>query len=959
MLRKATVSALLGALLVAGLVVPVPSDALATGASGGSFNVDSYSTGNGSGGCFKRGYHFSVSQNTVVNALSGAGEGGTFLVGLYEGTLTSAVDASGRFQSTAPPGSLTPTKLLGGMEFTRVTNAAKSSDTKPIILPSANYPASGTQTGGGAGEVTLVPGKTYILAQAAVNCGGSHITVVNLDLVNLVSHPRIDSWGPRLSTQADPPSTAVAGGVYRWNSASHVDSFVGTPTSDINNFYPRLGFSYISDFSLPTVTTGSVQVNGDTITFSGTLTATGEFGGNHPEVALAFEWGTASNPTGQFVSVQTTTAGSDPGQVSFTHQVSGLQLNQTYTYKAVAINEAGRAEGSSVSFTYTPEPSLQNLQIASQTANSTLASANLASLGTSSVTAHGFCFATTTNPQVGGAGVTCQDLGAASIAGTFSATLASLSSGSQIFVRAFATNFTSTAYSNQVTINAPLNTALPVITGAPIATGSALSASEGTWANAGVLDQSTTYAWTRSKAGVETVIAGNSTSSLCIENTPEMIGSTISVTVSKTNIVGSASATSTPTSVVTEGTTCLASPPPPAPPASNTGASSRAPTPPVAAAVPPTTLNVGPRLPETTPALQGPVLRNNQAPTPPAQPTVSVGGRPTPLQTQIPNSNSMNLSAGAFTLGLSLQQSQGTVRQGTGGAAEVEMPGGGRTTLQGSGLLPGSTVQVFLPFNGSNSREIVQIPVSQTGTFSGDAVFGATPTERPLPIGRHVMQVVTVDENRQQVVVEMTINIAQPAPTPEVDRTQGVAPTLRAGQSIATNGGEPELVTVIPNSGEKSATVQGEGWSMAVQVGGDAGGVEPGAEGGAAVTFVRDQGATVSGNGFMPGTRADVWLFSDPTLLGSVQIDDTGAFNGEVMIDGNVITAGEHTLQLQGVGEDGFVRAANLGVSVEDAAGAVTTEEAAGFLWLLWAMVGLGVVAVGAGGTWWYRRATR
>jgi hypothetical protein len=366
-----------------------------------------------------------------------------------------------------------------------------------------------------------------------------------------------------------------------------------------------------------------------------------------------------------------------------------------------------------------------------------------------------------------------------------------------------------------------------------------------------------------------------------------------------------------------------------------------------------------PATPSVAVPVTGPVLRNNQAPTPPSQPTVSVGGRPTPLQTQIPNSNSMNLSAGAFNLGLSLQQNQGTVRQGAGGATEVEVPGGGRTTLQGSGLLPGSTVQVFLPFNGSNSREIARIPVSQTGTFSGDAIFGATPTERPLPIGRHVMQVVTVDENRQQVVVEMTINIAQPAPTPEVDRTQGVAPTLRAGQSIATNGGEPELVTVTPNSGEKSATVQGEGWSMAVQVGGDAGGVEPGAEGGAAVTFVRDQGATVSGNGFMPGTRADVWLFSDPTLLGSVQIDDTGAFNGEVLIDGNVITAGEHTLQLQGVGEDGFVRAANLGVSVEDAAGAVTTEEAAGFLWLLWAMVGLGVVAVGAGGTWWYRRATR
>jgi hypothetical protein len=59
------------------------------------------------------------------------------------------------------------------------------------------------------------------------------------------------------------------------------------------------------------------------------------------------------------------------------------------------------------------------------------------------------------------------------------------------------------------------------------------------------------------------------------------------------------------------------------------------------------------------------------------------------------------------------------------------------------------------------------------------------------------------------------------------------------------------------------------------------------------------------------------------------------------------------------VGEDGFVRAANLGVIVEDVAAEVTTEAATGFLWWLWLLVALGVVAVGAGGTWWYRRATR
>ena len=107
----------------------------------------------------------------------------------------------------------------------------------------------------------------------------------------------------------------------------------------------------------------------------------------------------------------------------------------------------------------------------------------------------------------------------------------------------------------------------------------------------------------------------------------------------------------------------------------------------------------------------------------------------------------------------------------------------------------------------------------------------------------------------------------------------------------------------------------------------------------------------------MAGTRADVWLFSEPTLLGTVEIDENGDFSGEVNIDANVVAVGEHTLQLQGVGEDGYVRAANLGVVVNDAAVEVTTEEAAGgFLWWLWILVVLAVLIIWFA-LWRYRRS--
>lgn len=500
---------------------------------------------------------------------------------------------------------------------------------------------------------------------------------------------------------------------------------------------------------------------------------------------------------------------------------------------------------------------------------------------------------------------------------------------------------------------APQNTGLPTVFGAAT-TGTTLTLDDGTWNTGGEPITATTYQWKRTKSGVTEPITGATNATVCLDNDADIIGSTISVTVSRTNSVGTTSATSAASAPVTENTECVAPAPPPPPSVADAPAPAAVPNPVVTPAAPralPATL-------PPPPPVIGPVARNNPLAAPPARPTALVGGRAVVVETERTSPTGVNLRTGPVSIGMNVQSSQGTVSQQTD-STEIQVRSGGLAAMTGSGLLPRSTVQVFMPLQGTNSREIARIPVDATGAFSGDAIFGSTPTERPLPIGRQVLQLVTVDENREQTVVEMTINIAQPTPAPEFNRLEGVIPTLSVGQSVATNAGEPEIVTVTPNSEQKQATVEGDGWSMAVQVEGENGGVDSGANGGASVTFVRDQGALVSGDGFMPGTRADVWLFSDPTLLGSVQIDDTGAFSGEVNIDGAVVTVGEHTLQLQGVGEDGFVRAANLGVIVEDVAAEVTTEAASGFLWWLWLLVALGVVAASVGGAAMYRRATR
>jgi len=87
---------------------------------------------------------------------------------------------------------------------------------------------------------------------------------------------------------------------------------------------------------------------------------------------------------------------------------------------------------------------------------------------------------------------------------------------------------------------------------------------------------------------------------------------------------------------------------------------------------------------------------------------------------------------------------------------------------------------------------------------------------------------------------------------------------------------------------------------------------------GALVTVVRSGVLTVTGAGFMGDSRADVWAFSDPTLLGDAVVDADGAFTLDVTVDPLFIAVGTHTLQVQAVGVDGFVRSINLAIEVDD-----------------------------------------
>ncbi len=295
----------------------------------------------------------------------------------------------------------------------------------------------------------------------------------------------------------------------------------------------------------------------------------------------------------------------------------------------------------------------------------------------------------------------------------------------------------------------------------------------------------------------------------------------------------------------------------------------------------------------------------------------------------------VSVQTGAFQFGMELMDPQagGGVDTNTpSNSPEIRVPTGQSTQFTGGGLLPGSQLQVWLPGRtGGDARELARVPVKDDGTFDTELFFTARQSEAPVPIGRQVMQVAGFDENGNQTVVDMTINVSQGPIAPELNREQGVLPDLSVGSSLVTSAGFLTPVTVVPFPEEKRVSVGDGSWNLRIDVDGETG-VVGGTSEAPVIQVTQDSVASASGDGFMPGTTASVWMFSDPTLMGTVMVGEDGSFTTEFVVDSQFLPVGSHTLQIQGVGDDGFIKAANLGVDVQEPV-ELTTQSATGLLW--------------------------
>jgi hypothetical protein len=319
----------------------------------------------------------------------------------------------------------------------------------------------------------------------------------------------------------------------------------------------------------------------------------------------------------------------------------------------------------------------------------------------------------------------------------------------------------------------------------------------------------------------------------------------------------------------------------------------------------------------------------------------TVGGEPITPESRPRGKQELEVIVGTVDLKFTVPNGSGGIQE-SGGKPKLEVKRDQDLNLAGGGMLPGSAVQIWLP-GISGTAEFGRIPVGDDGEFAGQ--IGLTDiSQNVVRIGEHPIQLTGLAENGNQTVISMTINIAQPNLAPELFRGETNTPKPGFGNFVASNAGQDEDATLTGLEDLRQALIEGQNWQMGLTLAGEDSELT-GDGGSVSVTLIKGESVGFEGNGFMPGTIASIWLFSEPRMLGEVSIGPNGSFDGSSIRIPEDLEAGEHTVQIQAVGSDGFIRSANLGVEVKD-----PLSEAAWLMaileWLPFVLVGIVTLGV-------------
>jgi LPXTG-motif cell wall-anchored protein len=142
--------------------------------------------------------------------------------------------------------------------------------------------------------------------------------------------------------------------------------------------------------------------------------------------------------------------------------------------------------------------------------------------------------------------------------------------------------------------------------------------------------------------------------------------------------------------------------------------------------------------------------------------------------------------------------------------------------------------------------------------------------------------------------------------------------------------GEEVEVTITAEPGTAGWTMSGDGWRVTLNgLNGDGTAMAVNAEG--RLVVIAGGMVRVNGDGFKPGSIVDVWMFSIPQMVGQVRVGADGTFD-ELLDLPPGLEAGDHTVELNGLGADGTTRSAAAGLVVLPEGADVPEQPAGGAL---------------------------
>jgi len=257
------------------------------------------------------------------------------------------------------------------------------------------------------------------------------------------------------------------------------------------------------------------------------------------------------------------------------------------------------------------------------------------------------------------------------------------------------------------------------------------------------------------------------------------------------------------------------------------------------------------------------------------------------------------------------------------------VPGSGGTTsapVSVPATPPVSTTTTTVPTTPAVTASSTTVPADEAGAASdgdasatGDADTGAGTGADPEAAPSRTGIIDGIEFVAPATLTE------EPTIAPVVQRPDGTPVDLAPMETYATVNGEPAEGTTMTVVDARRASFDLGGSSLDLSAE-SADGQPTVLDANGNLVLDRDGLVAVGGDGFKPGSRAEVWMFSTPVFLGFAEVAADGTFAAELPLQG-LLALGEHTVQANGIGPSDEQWSVSMGVVVAEpataAAGAV------------------------------------